>query len=147
MPRIVIQERARGLEKGGRAGTKGKHNPFITMPWASPGLSCLWVRWRKLRLWSAGKLFEDPELKKELSPQPQTTTLVCSTLKPGAGGMIEGPLRFLPLGALSLLGNAPLLSVVFSPFPFGSRGNNNNNDDLLWVWEYPRSGGARVSSE
>lgn len=31
VPRI-IQERARGLEKGGRAGMKGKHNPFIMMP-------------------------------------------------------------------------------------------------------------------
>lgn len=28
----VIQERARGLVKGGRAGTKSKHNPFIMLP-------------------------------------------------------------------------------------------------------------------
>lgn len=31
MPRRV-QERARGLEKGGQTATKGKHNPFIMMP-------------------------------------------------------------------------------------------------------------------
>lgn len=28
----VIQERARGLVKGGRAGTRSKHNPFIMLP-------------------------------------------------------------------------------------------------------------------
>lgn len=31
MPRMV-QERARGLEKGDGAGTKGKYNSFIMMP-------------------------------------------------------------------------------------------------------------------
>lgn len=62
VPRVV-QERARGPVKGGRTGTKSKHNPFIMMPGPS-WLSSIWVWWRKLGLWTAGKLFKIPSWRK-----------------------------------------------------------------------------------
>lgn len=97
--------------------------------------------------WGFGQLGSSLRSQAEERAQPSSSNhhmgLFCT--RPGAGGQNLRPC-FPSLQGLSAWKETLLCYLWF----FGSfslwkwRGNNNNNN-LLWVWEYPCSGGARVS--
>lgn len=144
-------------QRSSRRGPEGLRRQAVLEPkanttpssWclARAWLSCIWVRWRKLGLWAAGTLGSSSGSQTEERAQPSSPNhhVGLFHIWPGAGGQDRRPCFSFPSEVFSLKGNSPLLSVVFSSSPLWKWGGNNNNNNLLWVWEYPWSGGARVS--